>query len=145
MNTNTNSGLVNVLATGNITHYPAVCAKATASFAVLSDTINTIRSVLGKDATPLKKQIAALQKHEQQKLNFTAALHLEKIREKNESVGGQNTDADETADDRVVKLLRKGVLSLEQQIQATVESINEVLDELRCLLMESKEEEEEEQ
>ena len=79
-------GLDIVLSTGNITAYPGVVAAATASFSVLSDTINAIRTTLvekhgRKDVGEL---IGDLQRSEKEKLSTTAALHLERIREKNE-------------------------------------------------------------
>lgn len=79
-------GLQRVLTTGNITDYPSVCADATAAFSVLSDTINNISQILVENhkRKDLGKIIKDLQSNEKEKLNTTAALHLERIREKNE-------------------------------------------------------------
>lgn len=120
--------------TANVTNYPALCAKATASFSVLSDTISTIQKILEdkherKDLTGV---IATLQGHEREKLNVTAALHLERIREQNQSI--QTTGGDE----RVMKLLKEGVSSMRQRIRTCVEAINEVLEELRYAVAEEE-------
>ncbi len=74
-----------------MTEYPTICARATASFSVLSDTVNTISSIL-KDAhkrPELLKLLSQLQKDEREKLNLTAALHLERIRQRNLEQAGE--------------------------------------------------------
>ena len=99
-----NRGLTSIMSTGNITAYPALCASITASFVVLSNTINSVRSVLLSTSTAsttttttttannnsrdgnreeLREFInhaTRLQMHECTKLNLTAALHLERLR-----------------------------------------------------------------
>jgi hypothetical protein len=126
-------GLETVMQTRNMTNYPSICAEATASFSVVSDTIRSAQNALEtrhkrKDAADL---IAQLQSKEKQKLNFTAALHLEKIRERNQTEPGAEPD-------RIAALLREGVASLQNQIKTCIEGINEVLDELRCILLEEE-------
>lgn len=89
-----NRGLTSIISTGNITAYPALCASITASFAVLSNTIISVRSVLqsttssttnSRDVNQKELQqfinyTTQLQMHECTKLNLTAALHLEQLR-----------------------------------------------------------------
>mmetsp|Transcript_815 Transcript_815/g.1948 ORF Transcript_815/g.1948 Transcript_815/m.1948 type:complete len:164 (+) Transcript_815:365-856(+) len=134
-------GLQSVLETGNLTTYPALCVNVTASFAVLSDTINAIRSILEqkRNRTDLAEHIRTLQKYEQEKLNLTAALHLEQMRKQNETAMQRNKDND---DKRVSYLLSESVESLSSQVAKCVESINEVLEEIRCVRMEEMMQEE---
>ena len=132
-------GLDTVLSTGNITAYPGVVAAATASFAVLSDTINAIRkSLLEKHhRKDLDRLLGDLQRHEKEKLSTTAAWHLERIREKNEAaiVNGAST----SADTRVHNMLQEGVTTLRSKIEELVEAINETLEELRYAALEEEE------
>lgn len=120
-----------------MTNYPAVCAEVTASFSVLSETINAVRTTFTekhgrKDLTAM---IAHLQKSEKEKLNLTAALHLESIRAQAQS---QIDEQSMETDTRIASLLEQGVSSLKQSIAATVDEINEVLEELRFALMEEE-------
>lgn len=122
-------GLEVVLDSQNISSYPDACAKATASFAVLSDTINTIRSILvdKHKRKDVSKLIRTLQRHEKEKLNFTAALHLERLRQQNHDlVENDNDDGSKT-----MTLLREGVADLKMKLRDCVECINDVLEELR--------------
>ena len=107
-----------------MTDYPLCCTKATAAFSVLSDTINIISCILVEkhNRTDLQSLIRALQRQEQEKLNLTAALHLERIRESSHI----NED-----DERVSNLLKEGVILLKKRLAGCVERINEVLEELR--------------
>lgn len=127
------SGLETVLKTGNISNYPLICATATASFSVLSGTIKIINSVLIDihHRPDLSKLLTTLQQHEREKLNVTAALHLEQVRAKDESSAN--------GDDRVAKLLGEGVASMKQRANTCIESINEVLDELRYAIADEME------
>ena len=127
------SGLSTILASGNITTYPALCAKVTATFSVLSDTINAAKATLEeqhhrKDITTV---IAQLQKSEGEKLNLAAALHLEKLRLRNSQLDASLASG--AGDDRTVGLLKNGIQSLERKIAGAVEAINEALEELRCI------------
>jgi hypothetical protein len=117
------SGLETVLQTGNMTEYPNICAQATASFSVLSDTINTIACTLKevRKRSDLVTFLSQLQKEEREKLNLTASLHLERIRERN-AAGG---------DERVSRLLQAGVASLKQKVTTCIDAINDVLEEIR--------------
>ena len=131
----TQSGLSTILISRDITDYPALCAKVTASFSVLSDTINAAKSSLleqhkRKDISAVVEQ---LQKHECEKLNFTAALHLERLRLNNSELGVGND-----ADERAAKLLRESIQTLEGKISLTVQSINESIDELRCIAVDEE-------
>ncbi len=129
------SGLSTILISRDITDYPALCAKVTASFSVLSDTINAAKSSLLEQHK--RKDIAAvveqLQKHECEKLNFTAALHLERLRLNNSELGVGND-----ADERAAKLLKESIQTLEGKISLTVQSINESIDELRCIAVDEE-------
>lgn len=125
-----------MLKTANISEYPSVCARATASFSVLSDTINTIRSILDKKhgRNDIVKHIATLQKEEEKKLRLTAALHLDRMRERNEKLGGGG-------DTKVGRLLETGVETLKTQVAQCAEAITDALDEIRCILLDENEEE----
>jgi hypothetical protein len=135
-------GLSTILMSGNITTYPNLCAKVTASFSVLSDTINSVKSSVDYDDGEDKQDngrneifnfITHLQKFESEKLSLTAALHLERLRLRNLRLGdGYGEGCDEVT----MKLLMEGIRSLENRIASVVESINDVLDELRCIAME---------
>lgn len=128
-----------VLDSGNMTSYPDRCAKATASFAVLSATVKEIQSILqSRGRTDLSKSIQQLQSLEKEKLQLTAAHHLERIRERNKLPQGD--DDASAADLRIQKLLQEGVASLQQKIYTTIEAINEIIDDIRCSFLEEEEE-----
>lgn len=121
-----------VIDTGNFTSYPDTCSKATASFSVLSETIKMIQEILEFSArSDLSKLIQRLQSYEKEKLQLTAAHHLERIRQRNQ----QELEGE---DSRISKLLKDGVGSLRQKIATCIENINEVLDELRCSLLDEE-------
>ncbi len=124
-------GLRIVLETGNMTSYPDTCLKATASFAVLSETIKAIQDILTSQRRrkDLANLLSQLQGHEKEKLHMTAAHHLERIRQRNQQM---QMDSDM----RIEQLLDDGVQSLQGKIHACVEQINEVLDEIRCMVLE---------
>lgn len=141
-------GISTILISGNMTTYPNLCAKVTASFSVLSDTINTVKSSLlannnddevKEDDNNLGQRkeisnfITQLQKSESDKLNLTAALHLERLRLRNSRL---SSDDDGGGNEITRKLLTEGIQSLEHKIAMVVESINEVLEELRCMAAE---------
>ena len=151
----TTRGLATILLSGNITTYPALCAKVTATFSVLSDTINSVKSTLlnNNDKNNNKNQrrditngITQLQKAECEKLNLTAALHLERLRLRNSeldaalmNVGEGGMKGDDDDDDKTVQLLKDGIQSLETKVSSVIESINDVLEELRCIAVEESE------
>lgn len=129
------SALVIVLQTGNITTYPDACSRATAAFSVASDTIKIIQSILqARNRTELSNLIGQLQSHEQQKLQLTAAHHLERIRQNDHSM----SDHSSITDSRTANLLHQGVLELQNRIHHRVQSINEVIDEIRCAIMDEQ-------
>ena len=117
-------GLEQVLKTGNISNYPPLCAKITASFSVLSQSINMIGQILDENhkRKDLGKIIRQLQSLEKEKLNTTAALHLEQIREKNETMNQNQAISD---------LLQDGIKSLRMKLGNIIPNINDVLEELR--------------
>ena len=135
-----NSGLNIVLQSGNLTTYPHLTTNITASFTVIAKSIKIMQQLFQKgDQVEIAGFIQQLQNLEKEKLNLTAALHLEKIRERNETLGvesqsGRGSDADAVVmdgDERILKLLRKSVVDLEKKIANFEEEINEVLEELR--------------
>ena len=127
------SGLDTVLASGNITSYPTLCAKATATFSVLSDTINSVRSCLQEQhgRTDAARAVGQLQKKEGEKLNLTAAVHLERLRLRNAQVEGGESDSG--GDERTAALLRQGIETLGGKVANAVEEINDCIEELRCI------------
>ena len=87
--------------------------------------------------------ITQLQNAECEKLNLTAALHLERLRLRNSeldatlmNVGEEGIKGD---DDKTVQLLKDGIHSLETKVSSVIESINDVLEELRCIAVEESE------
>ena len=131
------SGLASILSTGNIKSYPALCAKVTATFSVLSDAINAVKlSFLKKhERNDVSDVIGQLQKHESEKLRLTAALHLEQLRLKNFELGYCSDKTDE----RTIGLLKGSIHYLEKKIALSVESINETIEELRCIAADEEE------
>lgn len=141
-----NSGLDNILQSGNLTTYPDLTANITASFSVISNSIRCILEIMQnriegsktkefqlekEDLSTLSNCIKftkQLQNLEREKLNYTAALHLEKIRERNERL---NVEARESSDEKVLNLLQQGVMGLQSKISRCIEQINETLEELR--------------
>ncbi|KAG7356725.1 DNA repair REX1-B [Nitzschia inconspicua] len=141
------AALQQVLKTGNLTAYPPACALATASFSMLSDTIRAVvdemASRTGSSTTTnnnLKqygKWTEDLQALEKEKLQLTAALHLEKIRANNEK--------DKAVENSVLRMLREGIVDLEHKMQKCVSEINAILEDLQCALVDEIEEEDEEE
>ena len=130
-------GLSTILSSGNITTYPTLCAKVTATFSVLSDTINAAKTSLTvkHKRSDIAQAVGQLQKYECEKLNLTATMHLEQLRLKNEELGLSFDRSDQASS----RLLKEGIQNLERKIMSNVESINEVLDELRCVAAEENE------
>ena len=99
--------------------------------------------------------IQSLQSLEKEKLQLTAAIHLEKIRVSNQQSELQQQgkkqkqqkgdDEMTEGDTRVLDLLEQGVTNLQQKIDKCVADINILLDDLRCALVEEIEEEEDEE
>jgi hypothetical protein len=83
--------------------------------------------------TDISILVDQLQKHESDKLNCTAALHLERLRLNNAELGVGND-----AEERATLLLRESIQTLEGKIAGTVQSINESIDELRCIAVEEE-------
>ena len=159
-------GLEYVLDTGNVEYYPLVCADVTATFTVLSSTINAIRSDLLlrklQSANEIVELINHLQRSEQTKLQLTAALHLERIRcqaqqQQTSSIsnGQMKNDVDKIGrtnevqpvdsniqnlteqQDRIASLLEDSIHTLQRKIALTIEEINDTLEELRCSTFEA--------
>jgi len=126
-----------------LTDYPPACLSATAAFSVLSDTVMAIRDEIStrienkndtekKIETSIVRSICELQNAEREKLQLTAAFHLEKLRANNLK----------QEDQRELILLNSGQADLRSQIETCKTNINDILDDLRCCLMEKLEEEE---
>jgi hypothetical protein len=145
-----NDGLEDVLTSGNLTSYPHLATSVTASFTVISRSIRDIQALMearvgndnnGDISKNVVKFIKQLQEIEKEKLNLTAALHLEIIRERNEKLdlesrelnanGSEDKAETISRDDRVLMMLREGVSGLQGKIRDLVEQINDVLEELR--------------
>jgi hypothetical protein len=146
-----------------VEYYPLVCADVTATFTVLSSTVNAIRSDLGLRTLQSTHQIVELinrlQRAEQTKLQLTAALHLEKMRsqaqqQRSPSVSNgrmNNVEVDQPIDssihsvneqqDRIASLLEDSIHTLQRKIALTIEEINEILEELRYTSVESNDDE----
>lgn len=129
-----NSGLDTVLQSGNLSAYPDLTTNITASFVVISNSIRGIQQLFQKgDAgdNDVAGFINKLQVFEKEKLNITAALHLEKIRERNERLVLEEAQGDSDSDERILLLLKKGVKELEAKMSDCMENITEILEELR--------------
>jgi len=120
--------LETVLKSGNLSQYPETVTKITAIFAVLSDTMKRVQSILQQQhqRNDLSKFVQQLQQQEKEKLQYTAAYHLERIRQQNHDGNG----------DSIADVYTKNVQSLKQKLAVCVERINEILEELRCEMME---------
>lgn len=120
-----------MLATNNVAFYPTVCTEATAAFSVVSDTIKALEAEMqkrGADGKEFCTLIRNLQRHEQLKLQYTAALHLEQIRLH------QVADDDQ---DATKPLLQQSVSALQSKLAACVRDINEALEEIQCSLVDA--------
>jgi len=164
-----NSSLKSVLQTSNISVYIKSCAEITATFSVLSNSVMEIQKIFSERQScdnskkndnpsdfPKKareqnksaaKWIRNLQNLERNGLNYTVALHLEQMRLENETKTtstGSIEEATTTAigSNTTVRLFQEGIVSLRRKIATCRDGINEILDELRCLSMEMKEDEE---
>ena len=136
--------LKTVLLSRKLTDYPPACLSATAAFSVLSDTVMAIRDEVStrienkndtekKFETSIVRSICELQSSEREKLQLTAAFHLECLRASNLK----------QEDQRELQLLNSGQADLRSRIETCKTNINDILDDLRCGLTEKLEEEEE--
>ena len=99
-----------------------------------SDAINAVKSSLLErdERRDITDAILQLQKAEGEKLNLTAALHLERLRLRNAELESQ-ASSDGGDGTTTTELLRGGIRMLRQKIGGAVEEINEALEELRCI------------
>ena len=136
-----------VLSTNNLTYYPTVATSITATFVVISNSIKVIQGLFltKHDRKDISEFIQRLQLHEKDKLHLTAALHLEKMRERNDEIDVQigSASASESSsgssgsgNERIASLLRESIISLQGKITEKIESINEIMEELRYVLAE---------
>merc|ERR1712070_98076 len=144
-------GLDEMLKKNIIHEYPILCTDVTAKFSVVSDTMNTIQNLLltkygRKD---LKAIIQGLQSYEKEKLNITAAMHLERIRARNQELELIETTTTTTtkkggsssSDMTIARLLNESIQSLRTKMNPIIENINESIEELRYARMEEDDEE----
>mmetsp|Transcript_1746 Transcript_1746/g.3163 ORF Transcript_1746/g.3163 Transcript_1746/m.3163 type:complete len:292 (-) Transcript_1746:56-931(-) len=140
-----NAGLESILLSGNLSSYPSLTSGVTAAFAVISSSIKDIHRILESKVLEndmviknIIGYIQELQMLEKEKLSLTAALHLERIRERNEflNIIAATKKTEDIDDHRILQLLRKGVTTLQNQISDCVEKINDVLEELRFAALE---------
>lgn len=112
-----------VIKSKNMQRYVAVVANVTANFLTQSNLINSAKKCLIEihNLRDIAKNISALQLHEKEKLNLTAALHLERLRE---------------SENKGDRLLVEGIKSLRSKINRLIDQINEIIDELKYELME---------
>lgn len=121
-------GLADVLRSREFGKYTGVCAEATAAFAALSNLVNAVEAELGggDSDSGCAAMLRRVQAEEKEKLNLTAALHLERCRL---ATLGCRGERDGTLSEAA--LLREGVKTLEGRLGAVKARINEVLEELR--------------
>lgn len=151
--------LEKVLVSKRLNDYPPACVAATAAFSVLSDTVTAVRDELSgrvdknkmdssdaqADVLSVISCIKSLQEAEKQKLQLTAAYHLEQIRANDlkQPENDNDDDGQVEVDMRELSLLNNGIADLRSQIERCRSNINDVLDDLRCALVEQMEDEEE--
>ena len=127
-------GLQAVLETRNLSYYTTVCAEATAAFSVVSDMMRAFGSELrerqkqhSRDASEdYAILLETLQQLEREKLQYTAALHLEKIRL------NQCNFKDST-----YGLMQESVTRLETKLSACIRRINDALEEIQCCIVDA--------
>lgn len=153
-----------VLISNRLTDYPPACVAATAAFSVLSDTVAAVRdefsnremgaknnedkkgsatSTSASISTSVIKAINDLQSSERDKLQLTAACHLEQIRANNLKESNNAGENDDTGDGdrRELSLLNKGINDLRSRSETCRSTINDIIEDLRCALVELMEEE----
>ncbi|VEU42904.1 unnamed protein product [Pseudo-nitzschia multistriata] len=151
-----------VLLSNRLTDYPPACAAATAAFSVLSDTVAAVRDELSNRIELLLKNndgktsptslalssiiesINSLQSLEREKLQITAAYHLEQIRANNLKESKNLDDNDDTKDSHELSLLNKGISDMRSRNETCRSNINGIIEDLRCTLVELMEEGEDE-
>ena len=142
-------------------YYPPVCANVTATFSVLSSTINAVRSDLEsrednqKSIREILELLTRLQRAEQSKLQFTAALHLERMRfvaevqnqKATSNCGVDDSDTVERLVDSgsetehhgtISKLLNESIRVLRNKTANVIGEINDILEELRYSMPENE-------
>ena len=152
------AALEKVLVSSRLTDYPPACVAATAAFSVLSNTVTAVRDELSdrkKESTTGTSTLSSvitwindLQDSEKQKLQLTAAYHLEQIRannlKKSNASGDNEEDGDaQGIDERELLLLQNGISDMRSKIGTCISDINSIIEDLRCTLVEEVEKEEE--
>jgi hypothetical protein len=118
-----------------------VCAEATASFSVLSESINQARSLLHQkceQSETIVALICRLQSAEKDKLNYTAALHYEQIRSQAHQLAVETSARTDDGGTTISSMLLEDVRSLKHKIAASVNEVNEVLEELRFAMIDNE-------
>lgn len=131
-----NQGLEVVLKSGNFTQYPHLATNITAAFVVVSNSIKEIQRLIDEvhGKNQIKMFIGQLQSYEKDLLHLTAALHLEKMRERNEVLDmsvGSSGNSGNSGNSKITQLLRESISSLQEKAAQRIENINDVLEELR--------------
>lgn len=113
-------------------YYPAICAEATASFTVISSTIRAVIAELqqqnqaGEATTSVSEiidTIRQLQKHEHEKLEMTAALHLEQLQQRIHTLSNTSSDTVMSLHETSIKELQERITTLSvETIQETIVS-----------------------
>jgi len=110
----------------NESQYIQLCTSVTAAFSILSKSIRMIQSFLPEAKE--KQWIQQLQLLEQDNLQWTVAYHLDTIRL---NAGSENCE-----------LLNQSRTMLKSKIQNGKKEITNVLEEIQCIIMDMKEEQE---
>jgi len=149
------TGLQMILSHGQGHHptvdeYTALCTNVTATFTVLSNSINTICSIMIETSKNQEEKIndrmtmneiipwiQKLQQLEKQKLQFTAALHLEKIRlYYTRSIDESSSEEDITnSTTKQTVLFHQSIKQLNISITNVIQQINEVMDEMQSIML----------
>ena len=138
-------GFVRFLQVAEAQGYEALVASTTAAFASISDEINAICAEMVRQqgaAAALGVQVRRLQDAEREKLALTAQLQIVRHGRAVDAHRAQAAD-DELPDRerRTAALRAEEASELAEKLAATVESINDTLDEIRSELADLAEEE----
>jgi hypothetical protein len=120
-------------------YYPLVCADVTATFTVLSSTINAIRSDLGNRTFESTSAVVGLmnrlQRAEQTKLQLTAALHLERMRSQAQHQLQTSSESYKERNDGDIEQSNKR--QEVQHIHSSIPALTEQHDRIAALIEES--------
>ena len=141
-------GFVRFLQVAEAEGYEALVASTTAAFASISDSVNVICAEMARQqgaAAALGAHVRLLQDAEREKLTLTAQLQI--VRHGRAVDAHRAQAADEAGTElpdrerRTAALRAEEASELAEKLAATVESINDTLDEIRSELADLAEEE----